>query len=192
MKTLLIIDDDPHLLDSLHIVFSGAYSVLTAASVAEAETVLSSEPVDVILLDVVLPGTGGIEFLQTLRTTHPDLPVVMISGAPSIRPVMSALEMGAHDYVRKPFDIDELRMVVGRALKNAHLERRVKELETKLESAPGPQEHRPLKKAVEEYERLLIKDALFRNGGVQTRAAEELGTTRRILRYRIEKLRIES
>lgn len=191
MRTLLIIDDDPHLLESLCVVFSGVYNVLTAESAEEAETVLNNESVDVILLDVILPGTGGIEFLETVRSHHPALPVVMISGAPSIRPVMRALELGARDYIRKPFDIDELRLVVDRAFKNAQLEQRVKQLETRLKSHPDMSDHQPLKQAVEQYERALIQEALRRNDGVQTRAAEELGTTRRILRYRIDKLQIE-
>jgi DNA-binding NtrC family response regulator len=104
---------------------------------------------------------------------------------------MRALELGARDYIRKPFNIDELRLVVSRALKSAQLEQRVKELEAKLESHPDRIDPPPLKQAVEEYERALIQDALRRSGGVQTRAAEQLGTTRRILRYRIDKLQIE-
>lgn len=192
MKTLLIIDDDRHLLDSLRVVFSKSHHVLTALSAEDAAVVLDHEPVDVILLDVILPETDGIEFLQTVRATLPNLPVVMISGAPSIRPVMRALELGACDYIRKPFDIDELRLVVDRAVRSAGLEQRVKELESKLAAHPDLDDHKPLKMAVEEYERRLIRDALRRNDGVQTRAAKELGTTRRILSYRIGKLQIES
>ena len=191
MKNLLIVDDDPHLLESLCVVFSGRYHVLTAPSAEEAETLLETEPIDVVLLDVVLPGRDGVAFLKSLRSTHPALPVVMLSGAPSIRPVLEALELGAQDYIRKPFDIDELRLVVDRALKNTLLERRVKELEDKLAAHPELDDSKPLKEAVDEYERVIIKSALRRTGGVQTRAAVELGTTRRILRYRIEKLRID-
>lgn len=192
MKTLLIVDDDPHLLESLAIVFSGIYQVFSALSAEDAVRIVRNEKIDVVLLDVVLPGMDGIEFLSVLRSEAPDLPVVMISGSPSVQPVLKALELGARDYVRKPFDIAELRLVVGRALKNASLERRVKELEEKLSVSPAMDLQKPLKKAVEEYEKKLIQRALRRTGGVQTRAAEELGTTRRILRYRIEKLQIKS
>ncbi len=191
MKTLLIVDDDPHLLDSLRLVFSSIYRVLTALSAEEAQKVVAAGPVDVILLDVILPGLDGVEFLKQLRGAHPGLPVVMISGTPSIRPVMRALDLGACDYIRKPFDIDELRLVVERALKAAGLARRVKKLEERLAAGSGLDGSVSLKEAVEQYERRVIQDALQRAGGVQTRAAEELGTTRRILRYRIDKLQIK-
>lgn len=192
MKKLLIIDDDPHLLDLLRVMFSEQYDVLTALSAEEAEAFFKTESIDVVLLDVILPGRDGVEFLKILRVTHPVLPVVMISGASSIRPVLKALELGACDYIRKPFDIDELRLVVDRALKSTVLEQRVKELEARLAAHPDLDDSKPLKEAVDEYERVIIQGALRRNGGVQTRAAAELGTTRRILRYRIEKLQIDS
>jgi len=190
MKHLLIIDDDRHLLDSLRVVFAGTYQVLTALSAEEAESVLENKKVDVVLLDVVLPGMNGVELLRKMKKTHPGLPVVMISGAPSIRPVINALELGACDYIRKPFDIDELRFVVQQALETAKLRQQVEKLENELVRRPPLDGKKPLKTAVEEYERIMIKEALDRAGGVQTRAAEELGTTRRILRYRMEKLRI--
>jgi two-component system response regulator AtoC len=191
MKTLLIIDDDHHLLDSLRIVFTPKYNVLIARSTEEAIGILAVEPVDVVLLDVILPGQDGVEFLSRLREQYTGLPVVMISGKQSIRPVLRALDLGVCDYIRKPFDIDELRLVVERALRNTGLEKRVKELEQQQPSGFGPDESLSLKEAVEEYERSIIQNALRRSGGVQTRAATELGTTRRILRYRIDKLGIE-
>ncbi len=191
MKSLLIIDDDRHLLDSLHRVFADTYEVLTARSSEEAQTTLAENEVDVVLLDVILPGVDGVSFLREFKKTNPDLPVVMISGAPSIRPVMEALDLGAIDYIRKPFDIDELRLVVHRALKTAGIEQRLRHMEKELACRPSPEAERPLKEAVEDYERVMISEALRRTGGVQTRAAKVLGTTRRILRYRIEKLNID-
>ena len=191
MKKILIVDDDRHLLDSLRVVFSKTYQVLTALSAEEAETVLMENEMDVVLLDVILPGKDGVSLLREIRKTHPDLPVVMISAAPSIRPIMKALELGACDYIRKPFDIDELRLVVDRALKSFELTKRMEKLENELAYRPALEGEKPLKKAVEEYERIMIQEALRQTGGVQTRAAVALGTTRRILRYRIEKLNIK-
>lgn len=194
MKKLLIVDDDPHLLESLRVVFGGLYEVSTAPSAEEAAVQLEQQNPDVMLLDVILPGINGIEFLQTVRTTRPHLPVVMISGASSIRPVMKALELGASDFIRKPYDIDELRLVVARALHVNELKNKVAGLERELARRPfiAEPDGRPMKKVLEDFERRLIENALQRADGVQTRAAQVLGTTRRILRYRIEKLCIRS
>lgn len=190
MKKLLIVDDDRHLLDSLRVVFSGLYEVSTVLSAEEAIDWLKTSEADILLLDVILPGMDGTELLNLLRETHPGLPVVMISAAPSIRPVMKALELGACDYIRKPFDIDELRLVVARALQTSRLRYQVNTLERELARRPFVAEpgERPMKEQIEAFERILIEKALKNTGGVQTRAAKMLGVTRRILRYRIEKL----
>lgn len=192
MKKLLIVDDDSHLLDSLRFVFSGLYEVSAARSAEEAAVLLEQQEADIMLLDIILPGINGVELLCTVRERHPQMPVVMISGAPSIRPVMKALELGASDYIRKPFDIDEMRLVVARALHLNDLRQRVAGLERELARRPFVAEpaDRPMKEVLEDFERTIIQKALQRAGGVQTRTAEALGTTRRILRYRIEKLKI--
>jgi DNA-binding NtrC family response regulator len=116
----------------------------------------------------------------------------MISGASSIKPVMNALELGASDFIRKPFDIDELRLVVARALHLNDLKSRIAGLEGELARRPfvAEPDGRPMKQVLEDFERSLIEKALQHAGGIQTRAAQVLGTTRRILRYRIEKLKI--
>jgi len=194
MRKLLIVDDDPHLLESLRVVFGGLYEVSAAASAEEAAGSLARQEPDVMLLDVILPGINGVDFLRMVREIYPQLPVVMISGAASIRPVMNALELGAADFIRKPFDIDELRLVVARALHVYELKHRVAGLERELARRPfvAEPDGRPMKEVIDGFERSLIEKALQRADGVQTRAAQVLGTTRRILRYRIEKLKIAS
>jgi two-component system response regulator HydG len=194
MKKLLIVDDNSCLIESLRIVFEGIYDVRIALSAEEATVLLEQQEVDVMLLDVILPGVNGVEFLRRVRESRPHLPVVMISGVSSIRPVMTALELGAADYIRKPFDIDELRLVVARALHVSDLQLQVAELEQELARRPFAAEPdgRPMKEIIDDFERTVIQKALHHAGGVQTRAAQALGTTRRILRYRIEKLKISS
>jgi DNA-binding NtrC family response regulator len=193
MKKLLIVDDDVPLLDSLRFVFRGLYDVSAVRSAEEAAVVLAQQPIDVMLLDILLPGINGIDFLGTVRARYPRLPVIMISAASSIRPIIKELELGEAHYIRKPFDIDELRLVVSRALHQSELRSRMADLERQLAQRPAEEaaaDGRPLKKVVDTFERTLILKALHKADGVQTRAAEMLGTTRRILRYRMDKLKI--
>jgi DNA-binding NtrC family response regulator len=190
MKRLLIVDDDQCLLDSLHVVFDGLYEVQSALTAEDAGRLLDQSIFDVMLLDIMLPGISGIDFLSVVLRKYSSMPVVMISGSVSIRSAMHTLELGAADYVRKPFDIDELRFVVARTLRMHDLQCRITALERELEHRPLIAEpgEKPMKELIEEFERILIEKALRESGGVQTRAAETLGTTRRILRYRMDKL----
>lgn len=190
MKTLLIVDDDAPLLDSMRFVFRGLYDVVTARSAEEASPLLDRQEPDVLLLDIGLPGTSGIDFLRDVRRRFPCLPVLMISGASTIRPMIQVLEQCEADCIRKPFDIDELRLVVARAQRQGRLRKRLAELEGESARRPAGAGGKPLKEALEEYERVLIEGALQRARGVQTRAARSLGTTRRILSYRMAKLKI--
>jgi len=130
MKHLLIVDDDQYLLDSLKGVFEGAYEIRTALSSDAAMEILKQEPVDIMLLDYMLPGKDGVAFLSELREKQFDLPVVMISGSTSIRGVMGAMSLGVCDYIRKPFDVDELRFVLQRTMENAELRRCLDEFST--------------------------------------------------------------
>jgi DNA-binding NtrC family response regulator len=194
MTQMLIVDDDAPLLDSLCFVFRDRYEVRTARSAQEATACLAQRLADIVLLDIALPDVDGLAFLRLLRERYPLLPVVMISGVSMIRPLLKTLDAGGSDFIRKPFEIEELRLVVARALRVADLQRRVAELEQILARTPEAcePEDRPMKTALAAYERALILKALQRAGGVQTRAARMLGTSRRILRYRMSKHGIPS
>ncbi len=187
MQSLLIIDDDPILSRALARVFQDLYDTQTAASVDEARPLIASALPDVILLYFSLPGTNGHAFLRELRLDYPCLPVVVISGIATSRDGVAALELGAADFIRKPFDIEELRLRVSRALIWGELA----VLQQVSEEGVTWRDHSvPLKEAVEAFERQRIEAALRACHGVLTQTASRIGTTRRILQYRIQKLGI--
>ena len=86
---------------------------------------------DLLLLDVMLPGADGFTLLETLRQ-HKDTPVIMLTGTKSVKTAVDAMKFGAADYLSKPFDVEELRLIVERALSDQELQREVKQLRAQV------------------------------------------------------------
>ena len=135
MPKLLIVDDELGSREALRLIFLHDYTVLLATTAEEALAVLFSGQVDLVLLDVVMPGRSGLDLLRQIHSDHPDLPVVMVSASTAIAPVVEAIRKGAVDFVGKPFDVENIRHVVRRALETKRLHRQVAVLETELSAA---------------------------------------------------------
>lgn len=135
MPRLLVVDDELGSRESLRLIFSHEYSVLCASTAEEALAFLSLQQVDLVLLDVVMPGRSGLDLLRQIRADHPDLPVIMVSASTAIPPVVEAIRQGAVDFVGKPFDTEGIRHLVRRALETRRLHRQVAILENELSAA---------------------------------------------------------
>lgn len=131
-QKILVVDDELGPRESLKTIFSQKYDVELAESGKQAMNVLSKQRIDLVLLDVIMPGPDGLASLKDMQNMHPDTAVVMISASTSLRPVVEAMRVGAADYVTKPFDVDEIRHIVERALENRRLHRRVEALESEV------------------------------------------------------------
>src|SRR5512136_932322 len=117
METILIIDDEASLLELLTVVFKKeGYSVKTAATAAGGFEILAKEEIDLVVTDIKMPGADGMDILRYARENMPDLPVILITAYGSIAQAVEALKAGALDYVVKPFDVEELKIIVGRGL----------------------------------------------------------------------------
>lgn len=132
MKRILVVDDEFGPRESLKAVFSIDYEVVTAESAAAAGRVLAEKRIDLVLLDVIMPDQDGLTFLTELRTQQPDIPVIMISAASSVKPVVEAMRQGAYDYVTKPFDVEDITRVVKRALESTTLHKRIETLQDEV------------------------------------------------------------
>ncbi|RLC66475.1 MAG: hypothetical protein DRI48_04570, partial [Chloroflexi bacterium] len=97
------------------------YAVSTAADFFEAESLLTQEPWDVVVVDALLPGANGLPLLQKARQINPDVPVIMITGEPDISTAAEAMHHGAYDYVAKPVTQAVLSRVVSRAAERKRL-----------------------------------------------------------------------
>lgn len=131
-KRVLLIDDESRVRQSLKAVLEPSYDILQAADAEEGLDVFRKEGPDLVLLDVILPGTDGLAVLQTLRSENRMTPVIMLTGTKSVKTAVDAMKLGAADYLSKPFDVEELRIVVDRALNSQELEREVKQLRAQV------------------------------------------------------------
>ena len=129
---LMVVDDEPGVRQSLQLVFSKIYSVLEACSAEDAIQKACSEKPDVILLDIMMPGTDGLAVLKQIKTVHPDCQVIMLTGLNTARTAFVAKGTGAFDYVTKPFDVEELRLRVEHALEKIQLSRELERLKEEV------------------------------------------------------------
>ncbi|MEY4667855.1 MAG: Acetoacetate metabolism regulatory protein AtoC [Pseudomonadota bacterium] len=117
LKRILIIDDEESVRTSLALLLKETYHVEKASSAEDALVLIHREPhPDAILLDVLLPGTDGISLLKQIREIDPKIPVLMLTGAGSVRGAVHAMQQGAVNYLNKPFDIGELKEVLAAAV----------------------------------------------------------------------------
>lgn len=121
MQTILIVDDEPAARYGMRRALEGRYRIAEAASASAAREALSSDPPDVILLDLVMPSEDGLTFLRWLRENHDETPVLVVSALDTAKTAVEALQSGAADYIVKGFDIEELRKRVATLLKLAEL-----------------------------------------------------------------------
>ncbi len=130
---ILIIDDDRALCELLEEdLRHRGHRVWTALNVAAARKLLHEEEVDVVLTDLNMPGTSGIDFCAELNENRPDLPVVIMTAFGSLETAIAALRAGAYDFVTKPVDLDLLHISLARALQHRHLQEKVRLLKTQV------------------------------------------------------------
>jgi DNA-binding NtrC family response regulator len=129
---VLIVDDEPGVRESLRMVLKEGYEPLAAGSSDEALEMLAATSVDVVLLDIVMPGMDGLELLEELRVRFPNLPIVMLTATKTVKTAVGAMKLGAFDYITKPFDVDELRVILDKATERAELVREVEELRSEV------------------------------------------------------------
>jgi DNA-binding NtrC family response regulator len=124
-KTILIVDDDEGMRDTLSAILRGEYRVLTAASGEAALSLLKREDADLMLLDVRLPGISGFEVLKHVKDAYSLTEVIMISVINEIETAVQAMKEGAYHYITKDFEYDALRSLVRNASERQDLSRRV-------------------------------------------------------------------
>lgn len=109
-KHILVVDDEVNVRESLKLILSRLYDVSTAEDTENALTIVekNSFNFDLVLVDLLMPGIDGLGLLKKLKSSHPDLPVIMLTAQSGVRSAVDAMKIGAIDYLNKPYDVDDL------------------------------------------------------------------------------------
>src|SRR5438270_149414 len=129
---ILVVDDEPGLRESFRLILDDDYEVVDVPDGPAALDVLRSAQVDLVLLDIRLPGMDGIEVLERIKAMDEQVEVVLVTAVKTVRTAVAAMKLGAFDYLTKPFEEDDLLSVVRRALDKRSLEREVVFLRSEL------------------------------------------------------------
>jgi two-component system, sensor histidine kinase and response regulator len=123
-RTLLVVDDDPSVRHALWITFRETYHIQLAESGAKALELFKSQPADVALLDIRMPGMTGLEALRQLKEIDTDVEVILLSAYESIDYIRQAMRLGACDYITKPYELEHLRGAVANAMDRREVTRK--------------------------------------------------------------------
>jgi DNA-binding NtrC family response regulator len=110
------VDDEVGVRESLKMILKKEYEVFLAKDAEEAFSQIKAQSPDVILLDIILPGLDGLRVLERIKQNDPEIIVIMITATNTAKTAVEAMKLGAYHYVTKPFDNDELRLIISRSL----------------------------------------------------------------------------
>src|SRR3989338_2568438 len=132
---IFVVDDEPDMVKGLVLVLREIGEVGTAPTAEEALEYIKRNPVDVVVTDVRMPGIGGISLLEKIKEFRPRIEVIVLTAYGSIESAIDAMKKGAYHYVTKPFNNDELLIVVQRALQDKRLHEELEYLREKVNKA---------------------------------------------------------
>jgi DNA-binding NtrC family response regulator len=119
---ILVVDDEEVVCRSCERILGDAgHKVDSLQDSTEALKKIENTAYDVVILDIMMPKVNGLDILQSLKEEHPDIDVIMVTGLSQIETAVLSMKLGAFDYLSKPFDPDELTIIVDRALERRQL-----------------------------------------------------------------------
>jgi len=132
---ILVVDDEEIVIKScLRILADDEFQVEAVQDGRAALRKVEENPCDVMILDVMMPNMDGLEVLRRVKETHPNVDVIMVTGLSQIHTAVQAMKLGAFDYISKPFEPDELKLVVQRALERRRLLQENSDLKSEVSS----------------------------------------------------------
>ncbi|MDY6879946.1 MAG: ATP-binding protein [Thermodesulfobacteriota bacterium] len=181
-KRVLIVEDDQDLLDMLEYnLTKRGYTTLTALDGLHVSDLIERERPDLVLLDIMLPGPSGFEILRTIRNHDQedisDIPIIMLTALGSPEAKLKGIELGADDYILKPFSVKEVLLKVDRLVSREQKKRQLSDQLRKIETEERQQA---------DFQNMLfheLKTSLCIIGGYSSRIAEKHGLTREVYQH---------
>lgn len=137
MKKILVVDDEKSVQESLKLVLSDNYKVVVASSGNEALSKIANNDIDIVFLDIILPDTDGIQVLKEIKKIYPEKPVIMLTAVSKVSTAVESMKIGAYDYITKPFDVDEIRLIVRRLFNELKTAQKIELLADEIEKSKG-------------------------------------------------------
>ena len=137
-KRILVVDDDESLrwVTQAQLQQSG-YEVNAAADGDEALKMIQQAPPDLVITDLKMPGMSGLDLLRKIRADYPEILVILVTAFGTVENAVEAMKAGAYDYITKPVNMDELRLIVSRGLEHLDLQEEVRVLRSSLDKKYG-------------------------------------------------------
>lgn len=138
MPTVLVVDDERNYLFVLEdLLADEGYKVVTASSGNEALEKLREDEIDAVLSDIKMPGMNGIELLERIVATDPGLPVILMTAFAEVDQAVSAMKKGAIDHIQKPFDNEDIKRAVARAVQKRGMDQNLRKIESSSDGVWG-------------------------------------------------------
>ena len=129
---ILIVDDEMGPRESLKVILKPYFNVYTAERGGQAIEILNQIPIDLVTLDMKMPGLPGIKVLEKIKQRDPDIEAIIITGYGSMDTAIEGLRLGAFDYIAKPFDVNHILSLVRRALERRNARLKLRQLKTEF------------------------------------------------------------
>jgi DNA-binding NtrC family response regulator len=189
---VLVIDDSQNMRSLLEAILARQHDVVLAPDGNVALVTLESAHFDVVLTDVRMPGPDGLELTRLIKKKWPLIEVVLMTAFASIPAAVEAVRLGAYDYIAKPFDPDDLTLVIVRALERQRERARVNEMVTAKDQLVNFSYREALADARDRGSREYLAALLETFGGNVSRAAERAGLERESLHRLMRRYGIEA
>ncbi|MCM8784748.1 MAG: sigma-54 dependent transcriptional regulator [Candidatus Omnitrophica bacterium] len=163
MNRILIIDDEEGVRESLKFALKDKYKIILSSNGKEGMFFIEKENPDLIILDILLPDIDGISLLKEIKKNYKDIPVIMLTAVSQIKTAVEAMKIGAVDYITKPFDIEELILIIEKTLKTKNLFTQIEllkeEIQTEYPLDTLVYKSETMKKVIEIAEKSILTDA---------------------------------